>query len=540
MQHENRTEYERGRLAAARARGPAAKLATYAALSGPGWLQSAITLGGGSLAGSLYLGVLGGTSLLWLQPLAMAIGVVMLSAISHVTLSTGEPPFRAINRHVNPVLGWGWALASLVASIVWCLPQFSLGTAAVQQNLLPGLPADRGAAIACALILVAAVSVVWMYDRGSRGIKAFELVLKAMVGLIVVSFFGVVVVLAQRGGLDWPAVAAGFVPDPSLLWAPAASLREMLAAVPEPARGHWQAVVVSDQRQVMVTAAATAVGINMTFLLPYSMRARGWDREFRGLAVFDLATGLFLPFVLATSCVVLAAGARFHAQPDDALLARQTPSSSAAASYDRLLAARLGVADATPAQLDALPEAERRLASVLVRRDAFDLATALTPLTGAGVARTVFGIGVLAMAISTVIVLMLIAGFCICEMLGIEPRGRPRRWASMVPAVGVLGPFVWSGDAQFWLAVPTSVFGFTLLPIAYWTFFLMLNNARLLGADRPVGALRWGWNVAMLVGLALVSVGAAWAVWNQAGWFGAGAALAFLCAAAVAHRRRPR
>ena len=44
---------------------PAAKKAlTYTKLSGPGWLQSAITLGGGSLGSSLYLGVIGGISLL--------------------------------------------------------------------------------------------------------------------------------------------------------------------------------------------------------------------------------------------------------------------------------------------------------------------------------------------------------------------------------------------------------------------------------------------------------------------------------------------
>lgn len=36
------------------------RLPVYLRLSGPGWLQSAITLGGGSLAGSLYLGVIGG------------------------------------------------------------------------------------------------------------------------------------------------------------------------------------------------------------------------------------------------------------------------------------------------------------------------------------------------------------------------------------------------------------------------------------------------------------------------------------------------
>ena len=48
-----------------------ARLGGYVSLSGPGWLQSALTLGGGSLTGSLYLGVLAGFSMLWLQPLAM-------------------------------------------------------------------------------------------------------------------------------------------------------------------------------------------------------------------------------------------------------------------------------------------------------------------------------------------------------------------------------------------------------------------------------------------------------------------------------------
>ena len=50
---------DRRRLQQAQAAGLGATLKTYLALSGPGWLQSAITLGGGSLAGSLYLGVIG-------------------------------------------------------------------------------------------------------------------------------------------------------------------------------------------------------------------------------------------------------------------------------------------------------------------------------------------------------------------------------------------------------------------------------------------------------------------------------------------------
>jgi Mn2+/Fe2+ NRAMP family transporter len=108
------------------------RLAVYLKLSGPGWLQSAITLGGGSLSGSLYLGVLGGFGLLWLQPVAMIFGIIMLSGIGYVTMCTGKPALQAINEHVNPVLGYGWAIASLVASMVWAMPQYSLSLGVLQ------------------------------------------------------------------------------------------------------------------------------------------------------------------------------------------------------------------------------------------------------------------------------------------------------------------------------------------------------------------------------------------------------------------------
>ena len=41
--------------------------------------------------------------------------------------------FQAINEHINPVLGWGWLIAAMLANLVWAMPQFSLGTAALQR-----------------------------------------------------------------------------------------------------------------------------------------------------------------------------------------------------------------------------------------------------------------------------------------------------------------------------------------------------------------------------------------------------------------------
>jgi Mn2+/Fe2+ NRAMP family transporter len=72
-------------LEQARHNGRLTLVGAFVRLSGPGWLGSAFTLGAGSLAGSLFLGVIGGYTLLWVHPLAMLLGIVMLAAISYVT-----------------------------------------------------------------------------------------------------------------------------------------------------------------------------------------------------------------------------------------------------------------------------------------------------------------------------------------------------------------------------------------------------------------------------------------------------------------------
>ncbi len=544
-------EREREMIVEARAEGNAALLSVFTKLSGPGWLQAAITLGGGSLAGSLYLGVLGGYSLLWLQVLAMAMGVIMLSAIGYVTLSTGERPFRAINEHINPVLGWGWALATFSANIVWCLPQFSLGTAAIQQNLLPGLDNDTGKAIICIAILVITAGITLSYDSGSRGIKIYENVLRIVVGAIVVSFFGVVIKLSasDTGGMfSWGAIAKGFVPDLSLLKEPAAGFDSALAATGEYAK-FWSDMIVAMQRDVMITAAATAVGINMTFLLPYSLLAKGWDREFRGLAIFDLATGMAVPFVIATGCVVIASATQFHAQPAPGLLgevdssgAKIEPAPNLVGPFNGLLETRAKAEagdewdqlsdDEKEQRKQALPEADKKMAAMLVKRDAKNLADALQPLTGRVFANYIFGFGVLAMSLSTITILMLISGFTVCEMLGLPPKGKAHRIGAMAPALGVLGPFYWS-DAAVWLAVPTSVFGMMLLPIAYGTFFLMMNNKKILGDAMPQGGRRVRWNVLMFIAFALSSYGAGWSVWSKTKWYGVAMVAGFLVLALV-------
>lgn len=516
---------EKQSLSQAEASGLLSRLGAYTKLSGPGWLQSAITLGGGSLASSLFLGVLAGYSLLWLQPMAIVLGIIMLSAISHVTLSTGQSPFSSINNEINPVLGWGWAIATIMANIVWCLPQFSLGTAAVTQNLFPALNNTGGKVLICASILGTAFLVVRAYDKGSSGVKLFDWILKIMVGIVVISFFGVVVKLSLNGDADWGKIIGGFVPNFSLLTQPADVYIPFLEQTGE-FRNFWETKIIGLQQDVMISAAATAVGINMTFFMPFVLLRRKWGREHRGLAKFDLWTALLIPYVIATSCVVIAAGTRFNGKPDSAYNNDGTLHANLEKGYLDLTTARAHLEwekekfqSLAPIQQDAviesLPLADQQLAAMLVKRDAFNLADSLESLfESKAFSHYIFGIGVLGMALSTIIILMTINGHAICEILGKPHSGSTFLGGALLAGLGVLGPFFWQ-DAAFWLAVPTSILGFTLIPVAYLSFFLLMNNARVLGRERPQGATRIIWNGFMLLSLFVMGTAAMYVAWNK-------------------------
>ncbi|MEM9826607.1 MAG: divalent metal cation transporter [Planctomycetota bacterium] len=506
------------------------KLGTYVRLSGPGWLQSAITLGGGSLAGSLFLGVMGGTSMLWLQLLAITLGVVMLSAISYVTLSTGRRPFEAINSEINPALGWGWLLATMLANMIWCMPQFSLAYDALDKNLVPlvsagGLgDADNTKWIVSAVLLAAAGCVVLLNVKQGTTAKIFDWVLKGLIGMVVICFFGVVALLTIKGELDFAAVFSGFIPNPGQWTGPTGELAEVAANLPAESRDYWINRLVGEQQSVMIASAATAVGINMTFLLPYSMLARGWDRPFRGLARFDLATGMAIPYVLVTSCVVIAAAASFHSKLDPNMLSDDVSvvqSSPQFAKLAQTIAPQLGIekgddgtfpiSDADAEKIAGLSLAEKKFAAAVTKRDAFELAETLAPLLGAPVSKLVFGLGVFGMGFSTIIILMLINGYVFREISGRPDSNAAFIIGCLVAGIsGALWVVFWSGGAKFWLPIIASTFGSMLLPIAYVTFFLMMNSTRILGADRPRGASAILWNVLMLIAVA-GSIAAAYA-----------------------------
>ncbi|MBM4032052.1 MAG: divalent metal cation transporter [Planctomycetes bacterium] len=421
---------EKAMLAELAAKPFLARMRGYLGKSGPGWLQSALTLGAGSATSSLFAGALLGYSLLWVQPLGMVLGVLMFAVISHQTLSTGMRPFEAMSRFVHPSVAWAWAFASLLATLIWHVPQYSVGSsvfadmasAATGAEDLPRWP--FGAAM-----LAICICVTWLYGSSSRGIRRYEFALKLMVWVIIVAF----VLVIAKTGIRWGELWRGLFTFP----------------VPTDPQGI----------AVMVGGLSACVGINMTFLYPYTLLARGWGREHRGLAKFDLATGMFLPFVVATGLLVIAA--------------------------------------ANTLQDTLYP---------LTRMDVKPVVAAgtLEVFAGKTLGRVMFDLGILSMTLSSITLHMVVAAFIVCEALKVEPTGWRYRLASLIPVPGFFGAVFW-GEVPLWLGVATSAICAILLPIAYVGFAVLHNRGRYLGADKPRGLRACLWNLAMAAAIIVVA-----------------------------------
>jgi len=398
----------------------------YLGLSGPGWVQSALTLGAGSAGSAIFAGSVFGYRLLWVQPIAMLLGVVMFAAIGHQLLVTQARPYDVFWKRLHPSIALFWGANVLLASIVWQLPQYSLGTAVAKDILdVVGFDAPRG--IVALALLVFGTAVCWSYGGGSRkAIRLFERLLKYML-LVMVGCFMLVVL---KTGINWSEMLKGY----------------FTFHIPRNREGIT----------VVLGQLGAAVGVNMTFLYPYTLLARGWKKEHSGLKNFDLGTSMFLPFVLATSFVTMACANTLYVT---------------------------GITVSGPV----------------------DVAHALEPLVGLTMGRLVFSFGVLSMCFTTLVVEMLICGFVLSEMFRFELHGRAYRASTMLANIGIVGAFY---QMPFWLPVLVSSFNLLMMPVAYVCFFLLQNTKSYLGDQMSSGLKGTVWNVALVLAILVVSAGA--------------------------------
>lgn len=455
---------ERAELAEIATRGLFGRCRGYWAKTGPGFLQSAMTLGGGSAGASLFIGAYLGYEFLWVQPVAMILGVIVLSAMSHQTLCSQMRPFDALRRYTHPSIAWAWAIASLVATVIWHFPQYSLAAGMTQYMVPLGpevivgklltpehiqtlmakakwLAPDEATAYKNVfmlgvglIVLVISTIITWSYGSGRRGTRIYERLLKLLVWMIVIAFAVVVIAQTRKGKVEWGKVALGFIPG----------------RIPTEGRDF----------AVLMAALAAAVGINMTFLFPYTLLARGWGKEHRGLAKFDLITGMLIPYTLATSLMIIAAASTIY---DPETFAQRKAFLFAPAAADMFVKA-------------GMPEV---------------------------FARYVFGLGILGMALSTITLHMLVSGFAFCEIFRVEPGGWKYRLACLIPAPAILG-VIWWGKMAFWVVVPTSAVCGLLLPIAYIGFFVLNHSREYLGEDQPHGAKAAFWHLGQAIAILVV------------------------------------
>jgi Mn2+/Fe2+ NRAMP family transporter len=508
---------------------------TYFKLSGPGWLGSALTLGAGSFAGSLFLGVLGGYALLWIQPLAMFFGVVMLCAISYATLSIESSPFQAIRRHINPALAWSWVIGALLCNMAFSIPQYAMSFGAITENLFPALSSrsdDRGFQLSVALVHFVVVALITFGFRGKPwGVRIYEFVMRGFIAVVVISFVIVVVRLGLSGRFSVLEILHGFIPNWRYIIEPTPGFQRLLDEISNPdVRQYWTGLLLKMQRQSMIGAASSTVAVNMCFLIPYSFLARKYTRVFRGAALFDMGIGTLIPFIIVTGCIVIASTSQFHLKPYEGIdLTNNQKATVSQDIQDTRIRVRLEKkADAINQSVESrvrvpnlaqipVESAEWKIASTIVPRDNYELANSLVALSENTVLpQKIFGVGMLAMTCGTLSLLMLVSGFAVCELLGVEHKGLPLRLGIIFPAFGILWPFILYGSAKSYLAVIMPAIAFTLLPIAYITFFIMMNSKRLLGEGNiPRGTARWVWNI--LMGLALLICGGAalFSAWHQ-------------------------
>ncbi len=433
----------------------------YLKRTGPGLLQSAMTLGAGSASASVMAGASFGYKLLWVQPVAMFLGVCMMAALANIVLTTGERPYRGFGRQLGMPLAFLWALGAIVASIIWHFPQYTLAGGAMRDlvTTISGASLEIKTGSDTQLtslgllvswltgfaILAINITTTWRYGSHARGIRFYEWFLRGVIGLVILSF-GAVVIL-QAGKIQWSEVLKGFFG-----W----------YGIPQVADAPGLTSEHRDSLTLVLGMLGASVGINMTFLYPYSLLAKGWGPAHKTLARWDLVMSMFIPFVLVTSLVILAMTVSGVFQPDKEFVQVGMSPLQASQSLAQLMGDKLG--------------------------------------------RIIFDLGLLGMCCGAISAHMVVCGFTVCEMLGLEYTVARYRLFTLVPVIGILG-VVFNINRVIWFPIVASAICFTMLPIAYLMFFVLQNSRAYIGEAVGRGWRRVVFNFLLLAALVVATIG---------------------------------
>ena len=556
-------------------RPPIGKAIGYFSLSGPGLLQTGMTIGAGSAAASVVAGASFGYKLLWVQPVAMFLGIMMFMALSNIVLTVRERPYWSFMGEARKI--WGplviliflWGFGSVMASIIWHFPQYGLAAGAVRsivQEFSPGselqkpvyrtdeignrvlfritdeggtgvyainaegnpipstdaegnriyvanqagrhilfrlisredelIPAtdaegnriyvldEEGNRIyatdaegnrtyvlgedgnpvyeyitfkhkvtgkaftglgffvsfaAGLTILLMNLIVVFNYGRGGIGIRIYEWFMRGIIALVFFTFL--LVVLMNINKIEWLEMLKGFI-------------------------GWYGIPYHEDPEQFRNTVilvlgmVGASVGINMTFMYPYTQLKKGWGPEHKTLAKWDLGLTMFLPFVVITSLVMIGMTVSGVYTGEDVVNRAISPLAAAAALEGGFISQRL--------------------------------------------ATIIFCAGLIGMACGAIAAHMTCCGFVLNEMLGWEPTTWRFRLFALTPAIGIFGVIA---PLPIWFPVVASAIALTMLPIAYLTFLILNNRRSYIGDAVGKGLKRTVFNTLLVIALLVAIIG---------------------------------
>jgi len=269
-------EAEVERLAELKSKPALLRFGGYLRMGGPGFMNSALTLGAGTMTASMLSGALFGYRTMWVLWFSMGIGLFMMAAMARFTCRGGVPIIAAQNRY------HGWLVGSLMTAlvgtaavaVVFNYGQYSLGTHLIE-SLTPLMGFEFPRRVNWVLYLAVTTVLILSYGRrGRRGIQFVETFMKLSIGLMLLCF-GACLVLV---GVDWGELVRGvFIP-----WLPSGM----------------------EGLDLFIASSAAAIGVMDWVFFNYAGLARGWRREHEPLARFDIFFGLFLPFVIVNYLVI--------------------------------------------------------------------------------------------------------------------------------------------------------------------------------------------------------------------------------------------
>ena len=217
---------------------------------------------------------------------------------------------------------------------------------------------------------------------------------------------------------------------------------------------------------LFIASTASAIGVADWVLFHYAGHARGWRREHEGLARVDLVAGFFVPFCVVNFLIVCVFAGTLYGAGD-------------------------------------LPQT------------AAELSRSLVPLLGETVAQYAFMIGFLAVPLTTTIGLCLLSAIGIHALFGWQPDVRSWRWkvCLLLPQVGFLA--AWYPSPVMLIIIIAAALSLTN-NIVGWSFYMMLNDRKLLGAARSRSRI---WNLGIMVQVTLLNCVALTYVFNRLGWW---------------------